>query len=90
MIHKNRKICIVFILFLYLLKECSMLEKDNKLYTYTYTLPKNHNWKFCPYCNKRLFEVVESKGFVIEIKCRRCKKVVTIEDRSGNVGDLSR
>lgn len=67
-----------------------MPEKDKKLYTYTYTLPKTHNWKFCPYCNKRLFEVLESKGFIIEIKCRSCKKVVTIEERSEYAGGLSR
>lgn len=41
----------------------------------------NPKWVFCPnpHCHKRLFEIIESNGFVIEIKCRNCKKLVRIE-----------
>jgi len=52
----------------------------DKLYTYNYRLPKNNGWKFCPNCSKRLFEVLASGNFVIEIKCRSCKKVIQIKE----------
>ncbi|PXV62370.1 hypothetical protein CLV62_12058 [Dysgonomonas alginatilytica] len=56
-----------------------MPEILEKLNTYSYNLPHSTNWKFCPNCRKRLFEVIQSDGFTIEIKCRCCKKIVSIE-----------
>lgn len=45
---------------------------------YIYQYPDSENWKFCPNCNKRLFEVLNGKNFTIEIKCRSCKKLIQI------------
>lgn len=48
----------------------------------------NPSWVFCPECHKRLFEVIETGGFVIEIKCRNCKKLVRLK-KGEYVGNLT-
>lgn len=48
-------------------------------YSYTYTYAENRNWIFCPNCARRLFEVIKGKGFIIEIKCHSCRKLIKIE-----------
>ncbi len=59
-------------------------EKDAQVqtgsYNYSYSYTENRNWKFCPNCQKRLFEVLEGKNFILEIKCRSCKKLIQIKE----------
>lgn len=37
------------------------------------------NWKKCIHCGQKLLEVIESKGSIAEIKCRRCGSMEKIE-----------
>lgn len=43
---------------------------------YSYT---EKNWKKCIHCGQKLLEIIESKGSIAEIKCRRCGSIEKIE-----------
>ncbi|SBV91951.1 hypothetical protein KL86DYS1_10477 [uncultured Dysgonomonas sp.] len=43
---------------------------------YSYT---EKNWIKCPHCGQKLLEVIESKGSIAEIKCRRCGSIEKVE-----------
>lgn len=59
-------------------KTDAQTQTGNCNYSYSYT--DNRNWKFCPNCHKRLLEVIKGKGYIIEIKCRSCKKLIQIKE----------
>lgn len=49
---------------------------NNKEPIYSYT---EKNWKKCIHCGQKLLEIIESKGSIAEVKCRRCGSIERIE-----------
>lgn len=53
----------------------SSTAKGNPELIYSYV---EENWKKCTICHKKLFKIIESKGSVIELKCK-CGNIENIE-----------